>query len=851
MKTNKEQIYDIVQVRASARVGGVSTQYIADALGIQRSNASRLLNELAEEGRVEKRNGRPVLYCAGEKDAGGYECFDNLAGKDGSLRRALRLIQAAVLYPGRPLGVHITGARGTGRSLMAYVAHSFAVESGTLSGDLPCRTVDCGAFAGDEARAEQELFGEESAALIADNAHLLSPRLRSRLCEVSEAQTRPLLIAITDPAGPAASEFHGRFPITVELPTLDERPLDERMELARRFMNLEAARAKKTVAVSSEVMRCLLLYDCAEYNVMQLKGDIKTACASAYVRNFSAGEDHIEVFMGDFEPYVRKGFLNYRRRRDDVERLVEPACRYSFGASDMVMSPVERDKLLYSDNFYEDMEKRAVELRAHGLQEKDVVSMLGAELEASFNAYRTALARKAVNREQLSRLVDRRVIELVGEFLDEAAQRFGKAYPTSVYYGLCLHIDSALRADLQEHRLTASQINAILGRYKDEYLFSLQFAARLEAKFGVKLPMDEVVLITMFLCMDSLPGDSAARPAVIYAFHGEGIATALAATVENMTRLGNTFGVDIRYEQDEKLTYEDLRECLMRADTGAGAVVLYDLEDVRQSLEALAAETGKEIRMVELPVAETSIRWARAAASGNLDELYGGILDALTLGGPARRRTIVTLCSTGEGGAEQIKRYIEKYGKIGECAVVPMAAADRDELREKLLELMKTSTVECIVGPWDPKLFSIPYIPLSAALSCPPEKLPSVLSFKAERKRELNWDEVYEYLGEQLEHIDMKKLRKALPPVVESINDTVGELTLDSEIGLFIHLACCINRLAGREPVQQNLHKDEIYAKYGRQFKEVIALLRPLEKAFGIIFSDDEVANVLTIINKL
>jgi transcriptional antiterminator len=42
-----------------------------------------------------------------------------------------------------------------------------------------------------------------------------------------------------------------------------------------------------------------------------------------------------------------------------------------------------------------------------------------------------------------------------------------------------------------------------------------------------------------------------------------------------------------------------------------------------------------------------------------------------------------------------------------------------------------------------------------------------------------------------------------------------------------------------------------IISKHYRQFKEVLKLVKPIEKAFDIIFNDDEIANILTIIYKL
>ena len=65
MKTTKESLLEYIQrevLTDSIHKEGLSTNEIADAFQIQRSNVSSLLNTLVKEGKLEKTTGRPVLY---------------------------------------------------------------------------------------------------------------------------------------------------------------------------------------------------------------------------------------------------------------------------------------------------------------------------------------------------------------------------------------------------------------------------------------------------------------------------------------------------------------------------------------------------------------------------------------------------------------------------------------------------------------------------------------------------------------------------------------------------------------------------------------------------------------------
>ena len=127
-----KKIYDFIQMhQTTENGGGVSTAYIAQAMSLQRTNVSSLLNVLVEEGRVQKSNGRPVLYsiiCTTANDE--EECFCKMTGWNGSLQHAIQLAKAAILYPGKSLNILIL-SRHTMRELeeMAEKCKGFCTES--------------------------------------------------------------------------------------------------------------------------------------------------------------------------------------------------------------------------------------------------------------------------------------------------------------------------------------------------------------------------------------------------------------------------------------------------------------------------------------------------------------------------------------------------------------------------------------------------------------------------------------------------------------------------------------------------------------------------------------------------
>ncbi|MGC4439409.1 hypothetical protein ABXW85_11010 [Streptococcus suis] len=73
MNKQKDIIYDFIMKNTlvnNSNSKGLDTQFISNALSLQRSNVSSILNELVREDKLEKSPTRPVLYKVKESISG-------------------------------------------------------------------------------------------------------------------------------------------------------------------------------------------------------------------------------------------------------------------------------------------------------------------------------------------------------------------------------------------------------------------------------------------------------------------------------------------------------------------------------------------------------------------------------------------------------------------------------------------------------------------------------------------------------------------------------------------------------------------------------------------------------------
>ena len=336
MKSNRERIYDALkryeEKRTEQQATGMTTIELSTILEMQRPNISSILNKLVEEGIVEKSNGRPVVYWLKQKKNvplnHEISSFDELIGHDGSLKNAVSLTKAALLYPQEAPYFLIVGKKGTGKSYFASLIFRFAIEQGIIAKDAPYIKVNCKNYIGHEDKLSNDLFSRitmnyfdqaEGGFLFIDSVDLLVGKDRSRLMHFIEKKEyfyldddKPqkknvaLILACEENANHEIIEYYSqRIMITIKLPSLAERPLEERFQLINHYFLQEASQANQAFEVTNEVIRCLMLYDCP-YNLRQLAGVIRIACANAFLRNRNQNSKHLLVVMSDFNENIRQ-----------------------------------------------------------------------------------------------------------------------------------------------------------------------------------------------------------------------------------------------------------------------------------------------------------------------------------------------------------------------------------------------------------------------------------------------------------------------------------------------------------------------------------------------------------------
>src|SRR5579885_897595 len=180
------------------RHAGFSAEEVAELAEVDRTNASRDLNLLAQQGIIERIPGRPVLFTlkASASDPvttrktdessrtarpephaapfmqkssqrpsmvpaipGVVADFESLIGYNDGLKVAIQQAKAAMLYPPRGLHTLLCGPSGVGKTTFARLMHAFALKLKALPPDAPFISFNCADYAGNPQLLMAHLFG--------------------------------------------------------------------------------------------------------------------------------------------------------------------------------------------------------------------------------------------------------------------------------------------------------------------------------------------------------------------------------------------------------------------------------------------------------------------------------------------------------------------------------------------------------------------------------------------------------------------------------------------------------------------------------------------------------------------
>lgn len=894
---------------------GFEAAEIAEHLDILRNNVSMELNILWKQGKVIKIQGRPVRYFDQEilehfcrrkldkavtvsgdlkeiikeyEDLASRNPFSELIGAEGSLKNQVEQAKAALLYPPNGLHTLILGPTGVGKTLFVNLMVNYGKQMKKLGSKAPFVVFNCadyynnpqllmshlfghvkGAFTGAETDKPGLVEKADQGILFLDEIHRLPPEGQemifyfmdtggfNRLGETERKRhANVLLIGATteEHTSSLIKTFIRRIPIIITIPSLEERPLSERLDIVKYLLSNEAHRVNKSIKITGEAVKAII-GSVSFGNIGQLKSNIQLACAKAFLNGLD-NQEFIEIDFKTLPDSIKHGLLALSAKRREMDEFSV------YLEKQIVISPQGHRSLIGNDpyeppfNLYKIIEDKTTLLKEEGLSEEYIKGFITTDINLHLKSFYDKFNRHLNPRQKLLKIVDKTLLELVEEIRQLARFRLKKEFNERFLYALSLHLSAFFKRLSNNQPIKNMNIESVIRDNPQEYALALEIKAKLETAYNVEVPEVEMEYLTILLSSVQAE-ESGGQVAVLVVAHGGSTASSMVNVTQKLLDESNVRAIDMPLEVSPKDIFEQILENVQVMDQGKGVLMLVDMGSLTTMDALIMEKTNVKVRtldMVSTPLVLEAVRKATIFKL-DLDSIYHSLKEFKGYGGSAETQipkrgdgdAIITICTTGEGAALQLKELVEEIICGITTDPVEVIPVGIKTLSENIASIRQTHTVLACVGMVNPNL-DFPFISLESLLGGDGEKaLKGIMtknSFPVNGKDQTVVVKTLcqDTLNQFLTYLNPAKIYSVLDEFCRMLeyrlNRTFGN-TL--KMRLIIHCGCALERMVLRDGLTYKDDKNQLEVTLVQHIKKAAEVFRDL---LQLELSDDEICYI-------
>ncbi|MGH4138254.1 sigma 54-interacting transcriptional regulator [Clostridium sp.] len=893
---------------------GFSAGVIAEGLGMMRNNVSLELNNLLRADKIIKIKGRPVLFLDREiverllgfkLQPGPLEVdnfnefiaddkteeaqknpFDSLIGYNTSLRTHIEQAKAAVLYPPNGLNTLIVGPTGVGKTLFANMMYKYAVYVKRLEAKSPFVLFNCadyynnpqlllshmfghikGAFTGADSEKEGLVAKANGGILFLDEIHRLPPEGQEMIfyfidtgtygklgeTERNRKSTVRIIGATTeDPASSLLKTFVRRIPIVISLPTLEERPGRDKLDIVKFLLANEAHRVNKQIRVEGEALKAII--GSVTYgNIGQMKSNIQLVCANGFLNSIN-NKDFIEIDFKSLPPDIKNGIFSLGSKKMEEEELSQ------YFDNQMVVMPqgfkvlIEQDSSEPTFNLYKIIEDKAAILKDEGADDEYIKKFITTDINIHLKCFYKKGKNIAQDREKILKLVNEDTLQFAEEVKVLVELELNRKFSERFLYAFSLHISAFLKRIESRRSLKYTNIKNTINDKQEEFKISLKIKDLIEKKYNIVVPDMEVIYLTLLInSVQEEQNDQ--RVAVIVALHGSSTASSMVNVAKRLLGEGVVESVDMPLDVSPQRVLNDIIEKVNEIDMGRGVLLLVDMGSLTSFDTIITQKTGVRVKTVDMtstPLVLEAVRKANMLDM-DLDTLYDSLKDFKGYGTYSKdsrnlvqqkSKAIITICSTGEGTAKKLKELVNNIViniTRDEIIIIPIGVTN---IKAELKDLMNQYNILATVGIMDPKI-DAPFISIERLIGGDGEKriiniiqknnIPTDIKEENIVVKELCEDSLNEFLT----FLNPHKIISVLMDFTSVLEKEMDKSFSNSfKIKLMIHTGCVLERMVIKETLIYSGDRSEMDAMVLKCVKE--AALK-FKEALNISLTDDEI----------
>ncbi|MGO0904608.1 sigma 54-interacting transcriptional regulator [Clostridioides difficile] len=863
----KDKVMEVLESSYRKNGKGITANQLSEKTGIARNNISTYLNQLFNEGLVTKIKGRPVYYIPTninfDKDS--LFCtqkeikmetkikkdnFETLIGKTHSLKPIIEKCKVAVLYPTNGLHTIIYGETGVGKSMIARYMYDYSIESGIREDKAPFITFNCADYANNAQLLMGHIFGVEQGAytgaessrkglleianggiLFLDEIHRLPAEgqemlftfidrgIFKRLGDATkERESKVLIICATteNPTSTLLDTFNRRIPMKIEIPSLRNRTMIERIALVKNFFKEESKSISISIKVHRQVIKALLLYECKN-NVGQLQNDIKLAVANGYLKYKIDNKEPIYIEKKYFDKSINEMSDDYRDKSIKADEVI------THGIEHFIFTPLGEEEVVR----YDDM---------------NIINVVNANFNESVEL-------NIADASLFNNVKFKTMCEVIRQIIKEDEEI---DINESIFRSMAIYIKNVLDKSNSTNNIDLNQIRR---NNRSEFKTALKIVGIIENEFDLFLSIETVAYITLFIVQakQDEQNKTVNNLNIIVAMHGETTASSMVKAVSDIIGECNAISFDMKLDKSYDEVIVDFKKLINNIDN-KDILLFTDMGSLNSFDEIIQKEKKCDVRVMSMVTTLTVLEAVQKANMGlSLSDVYNSIVNTRKFyfrtseiqNKENLSKTIIIASHVSEGVDNETRKILEEKMNryLDGIDIISVPYKTEKDLSLNVTKLKESSNVVALINEQRVNIKGIDYISKKDI-----DKDENINRLKNIIKISIGYDDVIEGLKISLKSSNYNRIFKDIKSVSDELFLAFNvEKKYDKVIGLMMHLAFMVDGLIAntREIEQLDKEKRLNYHKSLSKIKDIVA---QLDKKYNIEINEKECYQILLIL---
>ena len=910
----KEYLENSIQKK---EIFGITAKDIADHFNTYRSTVSTLLNTAVKDGLFIKIETRPVLFVPVDivkrelhvpldqsvytpeeirdlffkKEQEGTDSFSIMIGYDGSQSLQIKQAQSAILYPPKGLHTLITGESGTGKTLFAHTMYDYGRKiKGMSEKEYPFVEFNCadyyhnpqlllsqlfghirGAFTGADQETEGLVEKANHGILFLDEIHRLPPEGQELLFylmdtgqyrKMGEANTIRkadiLIIGATteNPKDVLLKTFKRRIPLTINLPPLRERPLQEKLKIMEHLFSKEAILTQRTYIIDADIIKAVSLYDFTE-NIGQLASEIKILCARSFLESKTKEFGEIKVPYVFLSDNIREAYKKYRKIGYTFTDNYE---NYNY---DLVITPSNEithvKENVLNEEAYCSLLDEIRNYSRQGLTSDEVAIRISSAVSSYYDEILNSMYFKTVNKDELYKIIEPRIVDFSLEVMKEIQNRLSVKITEQSILVLAFHLKFLIDR-LRKIKLTES--SSVPVKTGDTIVDDM--IDKIESKFSLRLPTDEkkfFQLLIKNITSDIVP-DNSSKAALYILAHGN-TASSIAEVCNRLLHTDFVKAFDMPLTQDVNQSYQLFVEEIESLHLKKGVMILADMGSLLDFGHKLTRDTGIPTHTIPNVSTAIALDFAHIMLNRNehIDLTYNEYLIKNryepAFASSEKEPAIISACSSGQGTSIAFKNMIIEILKENSLGYIHVFALSNEELQKKneaYQEIMDSYNLVAVIGNVHIDV-DAPFFHISELVT--DDKKENFIKFlnktgvseqkTKHKKTDQSAEEAAGFLAQHVMYVNPLAVQKVATEFLEGLFDDLAyeeKNRASTGFSLIIHIGFMIERIIANKTIIFD-HKTPYLDSNKEIFQKIRSHIKSIEEAFEIEISDDEICYMM------